>query len=248
MNTVAVIAARGGSKGVPRKNVKPLGGKPLIVWTIEAAKGAGIQRVFVSTEDKEISDISRYAGATVLARPHPLAADDVPSDEVYLFALRDIREQFAQTPEAAVLLSPTSPFRNSQHIQKALELFSRGTVPFGGTVFAGCQDKRYHWQGRIVEHTYAAVDIFGYKPVGHNPEKRLGRQWVDRDTGWLFVESGSLYVVSPARFFETRNYRIPPYTLCHIDDLVANVDIDEPIDWEWAEFLLEHGYVKKQNE
>ena len=115
---LAVIPARGGSKGIPRKNLRPLFGKPLIAWSIEAAREAkSIDRVVVSTEDPEIASVSREFGAEVLDRPYELATDDAGTLEV-------LQHVVAKIPaETVVLLQPTSPIRDHGLVDRAVQCF-----------------------------------------------------------------------------------------------------------------------------
>ncbi len=123
MNITAIIPARGGSKGIPRKNLRKLGGKPLIAWTIEAArKSRFISRVIVSSEDKEIIETANQYGAeTPFVRPAELAQDNTPALPVIKHAVRFIEEQEKQTVDYITLLQPTSPLRTTRHIDEALE-------------------------------------------------------------------------------------------------------------------------------
>ena len=121
---IAVIPARGGSKSIPHKNIIPLAGKPLIVWTIEAAKQVNeIDRIIVSTDDDEISKIAADSGAEVYTRPAYLAADDA----LVIDTLRNLIETLRYEGEGAeimVLLEPTCPLRNSEDIVKCIEFVS----------------------------------------------------------------------------------------------------------------------------
>src|SRR3990167_8302625 len=140
MTTIGLILARGGSRGIPRKNVRKLGGKPLIAWTIEAAMRSLVcATVYVTTEDEEISEISSFWGATVLPRPKCLADDKTQRAEVCRFALRQLSEQ-GVNPEAVIILPPTAPFRTGKHIAEAYKQY-RGE----GTVLSVFYDKKYHW-------------------------------------------------------------------------------------------------------
>ena len=114
---VALIVARGGSKGLPRKNVLDLGGKPLIAWTIEAAKAAKtVDRVILSSEDDEIIEIARQWGCEApFKRPAALSADDTPSMHVVMHALSSLPQC-----ELLVLLQPTSPMRTARDIDEAV--------------------------------------------------------------------------------------------------------------------------------
>lgn len=123
---LAIIPARGGSKGIPRKNVKAISGKPMIQYTIEAAKDCEyIDKVIVSTEDEEIADISMRAGAIVpFSRPEELATDEAKIIDVVMHAV-EFYEHKAEHFDIIVLLQPTSPLRNAEDVTKALEYFIR---------------------------------------------------------------------------------------------------------------------------
>jgi N-acylneuraminate cytidylyltransferase len=115
---LGVIPARGGSKGIPRKNLRPICGRPLIAWTIDAAKSSKLlDRFAVSTEDAEIKAVARELGAEVLDRPDELAGDEVLSWEVLKHAL-DVTKA-----DVSVLLQPTSPIRDDDLIDRAIEKF-----------------------------------------------------------------------------------------------------------------------------
>lgn len=126
MTVIALIPARGGSKGIPGKNLVACGGKPLIAHTILAAREAArIQRVLVSTDDKGIESIARVWGAEVpFLRPPELSGDDAPMFGVMQHALEWLESQ-AQQVDALVLLQPTSPLRRASHIDAAVDLFFR---------------------------------------------------------------------------------------------------------------------------
>jgi len=122
---IALITARGGSKGLPRKNILPLGDIPLIGWSIQAALDSNlIDRVFVSTEDQEIADVSLKLGAEIIPRPLALAADTSSSEDVIEHAIKYLEENIFNF-DTLVLLQPTSPLRTSQHINEAIELYEQ---------------------------------------------------------------------------------------------------------------------------
>jgi CMP-N-acetylneuraminic acid synthetase len=128
MNVLGLIPARGGSKAIPRKNLAPLGGRPLIVWTIEAACGAKcLQRVIVSTDDDEIALAARTAGAEVpFLRPKDLASDTAPALPVIRHAVQAL-DIMGWQADAVIYLQPTSPFRGSAIIERAAALLASGT-------------------------------------------------------------------------------------------------------------------------
>ena len=122
MKVVALIPARGGSKGLPRKNLYPLGGLPLIAWTIEAAlKSKCISSVFVSTEDEEIAGVSSNFGATVIKRPVEYSEDNSGSEVVINHAI-DYLSFMGVAYDLMALLQPTSPLRGAEDIDKAVSM------------------------------------------------------------------------------------------------------------------------------
>ena len=124
---LGVIPARGGSKRIPRKNIRPLCGKPLIQWTIEAArKATSLTAWVVSTEDEEIRDVALSLGAYVVRRPDELAEDTVSSDAVALHALDWMG---ASEYDILVLLHPTSPVRDWRHIDQAVSALWASAAP-----------------------------------------------------------------------------------------------------------------------
>jgi CMP-N,N'-diacetyllegionaminic acid synthase len=226
VKTVALIPARAGSKGVAHKNIKMLGSKPLIAYTIEAArKTTGIDSVYVTTESQDIAQIAQQHGADILFRPEELALDSVQTDEVFLYALRQLQYRGVE-PDALVLLQPTSPFRGWRDIERALELYYEMEGDF--TILSGYRDKGYHW-------TVDEDDDF--VPVMHNPMHRLGRQSYN-DNDWLIKESGSIYVVNSQRFSEQRCYRIPPFHFYLMSE-EESLDIDTPEQFEIAVRMIE---------
>lgn len=126
LKTLAIIPARGGSKGVPRKNLRLLGGKPLILWSIEAARAAEyLDRCIVSTDDEEIAAAARALGADVpFLRPAEYARDDTPDLPVFQHALRWFEEHEGYRPDAVVHLRPTLPFRPRGLIDAVIERLS----------------------------------------------------------------------------------------------------------------------------
>jgi CMP-N,N'-diacetyllegionaminic acid synthase len=133
-----LILARGGSKGLPRKNVRPLCGKPLIVWTIEQAlQSTRVDRVVVSTDDEEIADIALEFGAEVpFCRPEELARDDSPSVDAILHAL-DWFDEHAKQFDVVMLLEPTHPLRKKDDIDRAIKLFTKNVEQADSLVTLG---------------------------------------------------------------------------------------------------------------
>jgi len=126
MEILGLIPARGGSKGIPHKNIEKLGGKPLIAYTCEAARGSRqLTRVILSTDDKDIATLGLALGAEVpFMRPEKLGQDDVPMIEVVNHTLSWLKAEQDYSPEIVVLLQPTSPFRKAEHIDAAIDLLT----------------------------------------------------------------------------------------------------------------------------
>jgi N-acylneuraminate cytidylyltransferase/CMP-N,N'-diacetyllegionaminic acid synthase len=119
-----IIPARGGSKGIPRKNIALLAGKPLIAWTIQAVQSSsGIDRVVVSTDDEEIADVARHYGADVpFLRPSELAQDETSGMAPILHAVEWLQKNEGYAPEMIMCLQPTSPLRSPEDIDAAIEI------------------------------------------------------------------------------------------------------------------------------
>src|SRR3989338_1201278 len=125
MKILGIIPARGGSKSIPRKNIKPLGGKPLIAWTIDAAEQAAVfDRIILTTDDEKIAAVGKQRGIEVpFLRPKELAEDATPTLPVLQHAVQWLKEHEQYEPDAIMLLQPTAPFRQASHIQEAVKVF-----------------------------------------------------------------------------------------------------------------------------
>jgi len=123
---IAVVPARGGSKSIPGKNIRPLGGKPLLAWSIEVARQVSeIDRVIVSTDDAQIAAVGRAHGAEVYTRPPHLATDEALVIDALKDLLRALHAE-GETPEWALLLEPTCPLRTAEDVRDCLKLVAQG--------------------------------------------------------------------------------------------------------------------------
>ena len=122
---IAIIPARGGSKGIPNKNIKQLSGKPLIAYTIEAAKNAkSLKKIILSTDDQEIAKIARNYGVEVpFMRPKELATDDALAIDNYIYTIERLNSKLREPYESFVVLQPTSPLRTALDIDNAVRIF-----------------------------------------------------------------------------------------------------------------------------
>lgn len=120
---LAIIPARGGSKGIKRKNLYPIEGKALIQYTIDAAKASQkITRVIVNSDDEEIIEYARKQDVEVMVRPEKFAQDNSPMKDVIIHQLEYLKEKENYEPDTFILLQPTSPLRTARHIDEAMEL------------------------------------------------------------------------------------------------------------------------------
>lgn len=214
----AVIPARGGSKGIPRKNIKPLYGKPLIQWTIDFAKEfKGFYEIFVSTEDLEIGKLAMDNKVQVLRRPSGLADDTTPIKEVLHYHSSKIKTKYT------VLLQPTSPFRRAMDLRMMCNKISSGD--FNSLISVNRVPDKYN-PGQVVIGKGFLLTMADGRAV----EKRITRR---QDFPNAFVPSGSIYIM------ETENLRRAPVKMYgdsvgyHIDESFIN--INTPEDWEEAE-------------
>lgn len=177
MNVVALIPARGGSKGIPRKNVVPFLGRPLITYTIEQSLAAEhVDGTVVSTDDDEIATVSESVGADVIERPAELARDESPTEDAMLHSV-EVLEARGREPDVVVLLQCTSPLRGENDIDGAVELVVDGRYDSALSV---CEDHSFYWRNEGGEGV----------PVNYDPRDRKRRQ--DMET--QYRENGSIYV------------------------------------------------------
>jgi len=163
---LAIIPARGGSKGITRKNIKDLAGKPLIAWTIETAlKTACLERIIVSTDDEEIAKIAKAYGSEVpFSRPKEFAHDDTTDMPVYEHTLTWLGENEGYIPDIIVWLRPTAPLRTSEDIEKAVDILVESKADWVRSV---CEAEHHpYWMYRLVngkmESFIEGIDIRSY--------------------------------------------------------------------------------------
>jgi CMP-N,N'-diacetyllegionaminic acid synthase len=225
MRVLAIIPARGGSRRLPGKNIRVLGGKPLIVWSVEAALASpAICDVLVSTDDPEIAEVASAAHALVpWLRPAELATDTAKSTDVALHAL-DWYETERGEVDGLLLLQPTSPFRSPSTISRGLDEFiANGRKPVVGV-------------SRTAAHpmwTYTIANGWLLPFMAeHEPEVR------SQDLPECFVVNGAFYLISPSELRETKSIFGVSAKPLVIDSELEALDIDTEFDWRIAECLL----------
>ena len=217
--TPAIIPARGGSKGIPRKNLKLLEGKPLIVWSIEQVLATRGLTPYVSTEDEEIADVARGAGAQVIERPEELAGDATASEPVIEHAIGVITAE-AGRPDQVMFLQATSPLRLPGTLSRCLDEFAvTGADSMVGVVPA----EIFMWR-RVprVEALY---------PVDTRPRRQDLRPEQLR-----YRETGSLYLTR-TEIYERHHNRLGGSIELFVMDPLEGIDIDAEHDFMLAESL-----------
>lgn len=216
----AVIPARGGSKGIPRKNLKLLAGTPLIIWTIEQALAAEHVTPYVSTEDAEIADVAEAAGAQVILRPTELAQDTTASEPVIEHAIRAITAESGR-PDAVMFLQATSPFRMPGTLDRAVREFTETGVD---SMVGVIPTPIFVWQQspEVVAH-------YAYRA-------RPRRQDITPDQ-LRYRETGSLYLTRTG-IYEQGHNRLGGRIGLFVMDPSEGIDIDGPEDFDYAEFLM----------
>ena len=223
-NILAIIPARGGSRGIPRKNIRLLCGKPLIAYTIETALSSKlIDRAVVSTEDEEIAEVSKKWGAEIITRPSELARDDTPSLPVLQHAIGYLEEVKDYHPEIIVILQPTSPLRIVDDIDSAIEEFLKGGYQ---SIASVCEAEHPpHWM-----YTLAGSRL---KPVIRGGEKVIRRQ----DAPKVYRLNGAVYVSSRDTTMK-ENRVLCRHTRAYIMPVERSIDIDTELDLKLAELLM----------
>ncbi len=223
-STAAIIPARGGSKSIPRKNLQLLGGKPLLAWTIEAAlTAAGIDTVYVSTEDSEIAEVARHYGAEIIKRPAELATDTASSESVIIHALQILGD----TVNVVAFIQPTSPFLKPEIIDRAISLLSDPRYDSIITV-----EESYGYFGTLDAEGY-------YHPL--RTERKRRQEMVP-----FYRDNGALYLAPRQIFLEGRRMgdRVGVVIMSAEDSL----EIDTPLDLLIAEQIVALRLAATQRE
>ncbi|MEO2014241.1 MAG: acylneuraminate cytidylyltransferase family protein [Fuerstiella sp.] len=224
MRSLGVIPARGGSKGIPRKNVRELCGKPLIQYTIDVARASNLTHVVVSSEDEEVCRVARQCGCDVVERPPELAADDTPTLPVLQHALRAQGENF----DCVVTLQPTSPLRQTRHINESLELFDR--QPHADSLVSVVRVPHNMCPESLMKSDGDAIVPY-LNQVG-----ALRRQ--DKVQNLYARNGAAVYITRVSRITDyIFGGRIIPYVM----PTSLSFDIDDESDWQLAEVLMPHA-------
>ena len=227
---IAIIPARGGSKGLPRKNLRMLDGVPLIVHSIRAAQEADlVDLVIVSTEDAEIAEVAKAHGAQVVQRPSELATDTAQNDAVVRHVLETVRSP-ANPRDIALLLQPTSPLRRARDIDACVALFRQGGVE---TALSVCEVDVH--PGKCVYVRDGLIE-----PFTTDWDMEARRQ----DMEVVYRQNGAVYVVDADDFIRRGRFYSRPCAAYEMDRH-DSIDIDDELDLQLAETLLKLRGVDK---
>ncbi|MBI2108799.1 MAG: acylneuraminate cytidylyltransferase family protein [Parcubacteria group bacterium] len=226
---IAIIPARGGSKGLPGKNIIPLGGKPLIAWSIEAAKKSKlIERVIVTTDDEKIASVVKEYGAEVpFIRPAELAQDDTPPDPVLRHTLQFLEEKEGVEPEIIVWLEPPCPFRTPEEIDAAIEMLQND--PKADSLRSVIEPFQNPFKSWTIEGKYLRPLIEKKGQVLHTGPRQKTQK--------VYWQNGALFLLKYDTIMKKGNFfgdNIIPYIM----KSDRFVDIDKKEDLELAEWYL----------
>ena len=229
---LAIIPARGGSKGIPRKNIKILGNKPLIAWSIDAAKrGNLIDRVVVSTDDEEIAAVAQEHGAeTPFLRPKELAQDLTPTLPVLEHAVRWLQDNEKYIPDVVVLLAPTFPFREQKHIEESIRLLEESKADSVVSVVEVTGQYSPYWQFMLNEK--GRLKLF----TGDGDIKNVIPSRQELPT--TYIRNSALYVFKRDLLFRNPSSIYGDDTVPYVMEKKYSLDIDTEEDWKIAESFL----------
>lgn len=228
---LAIIPARGGSKGLPCKNIKLLNEKPLIAYTIETAKEAKlIDRIIVSTDDVKIAETAKKYGAEVpFLRPMELATDNAKAIDNYIFTIEELKKRENKTYNNFIILQPTSPLRTANDIDTAINLFNYkkadSVISFSEAIHPPLWAKK-------IDKTLKITNYF------KNYAESKNRQEIET----AYMPNGAVFVFKYS-LLKTKLSYYSDKTYAYIMPQRRSIDIDNIIDFEFAEFLM-----KKNNE
>jgi len=228
-SVMAIIPARGGSKGIPRKNIKPLGGRPLLYYTVDAAKKSDIfDKIIVSTDDAEIEKVSIKYGAHVVKRPGRISRDTSSTEQAVIHALWWLKKKEKYIPDVIILLQATSPLRTAPDIRAAYRKFREKNLD---SLLSVTRNKAFIWK--------AKKDKF--VPVNYDYKSRPRRQDIKNQ----FRENGAIYITKNKTYKKSRN-RLGGSIGYYIMNEERSMEVDTMLDFEAIRcFLKKSSNFKK---
>lgn len=222
VENVALIPARGGSKGIKKKNIVDFLGRPLIQYTIEQALDSDtVDEVYVSTDADDIAEVSRKAGAKIIERPDELAGDEATTESALLHALKYLRQNESIEPELMTLLQCTSPLRRESDIDETVRLVTEQGYDSALSV---CEDHSFYW--KETEN--------GAEAINYDPTSRKRRQDMEK----RYQENGSIYVFE-IEILEEKECRLGGKIGLHEMPETHSFEIDMPKDLQIVQAIGE---------
>lgn len=232
MKILGIIPARGGSKGVKRKNITLLGDKPLIAYTIDAALQSKLDRVIVSTEDDEIATIaSNYGGDVPFKRPMELATDSSNSIDVAIHGLKEMERLDQEIYDAVMYLQPTTPFRTSTDINCSIDLLKNNSE--ADSVISVVDVKGSHpARMKYIENGYLIDPDFCEKVENQNRQELVP----------MFIRNGAIYLTKKETILDAsfKGER----SLAHKMSFYDSINIDSSEDFEFAQWICNNKNCK----
>ncbi len=227
MKVMAFIPARGGSKGIPRKNLSLLNGKPLIQYTIDAAQQSKyIDNIFLSSDDSEIIDFSKSLGLEAqYQRPDGLAEDTTPMIDTVLHALEWLKKRKGYFPDYILLLQPTSPLRRVEDIDNAIKQF----FDLNAKALISVHE--------MIEHPYECVKLkennWSFLQKSHEAVYRR-QDYIDK----YYYINGAIYFANTDFIIKNKSFIVEKKTKLYVMPASYGIDVDEPHDLKRCEFFL----------
>ena len=230
MRSLVIIPARGGSKGIPHKNIKPLAGKPLVYYTIDCSRQIVTDEdICVSTDDPEIIKcVEDYGLKVPFVRPAELATDTAGTYEVLLHAL-DFYDKLGKEYDTIILLQNTSPFRTAKNVEEAMKLYS-SAIDMVVSVKETTSNPYYNC---------FEEDCNGFLQISKGDGLFIRRQDVPK----AYEYNGAIYIINPNSLRKMPLGRFTKRVKYVMDDL-HSVDLDHMIDWKFAELIINEGLVE----
>jgi CMP-N,N'-diacetyllegionaminic acid synthase len=234
MKVLCLIGARGGSKGLPGKNIKEILGKPLIVWTIENALATPeIDRVVVTTDSKEIINIAKKAGAECpFIRPSELSNSKIGKFQVWKHALNECEKFYDEEYEIVVDLDCTNPLRESEDISKALKQYRVSKKRGVDAVFSVCEARKNPYFNLVEEDNKGALKMSKSMPI-----TVIRRQ----DAPKVYEHVASIYILDPA-FIKLKTHLLSGHAEGYDIGVEKSLDIDSESDFHLVEYLMRKKY------
>lgn len=223
---IAIIPARGGSKGLPGKNIKLLNGKPLIAYTIEAAlESKSISRIIVNTDNVEIANVAKKFGAEVpFMRPEELADDTAKSIDVYNYTINRLEEEENTEINEIIVLQPTSPLRTAKHIDEAINLFHEKKAD---SVISYCREDHPIFWHKFITDEGKFEDIFEQNYLKNRQEIRP-----------TYFPNGAIYIFRTNILLQSRYYTQKSYA--YLMQKKCSIDIDSLEDFEYTQWIMKN--------